>query len=92
MKRRRRIHSASFKAEVAIAALRGREAVGEIARRFDVHPNLVTQWRRVVTSRAALLFAREHGSDAADAVRELSDEIAFLARALGRDRGPSEGR
>ena len=39
MKRKRRNHSASFKAKVALAAIRGDKTLAELSEQFDVHQN-----------------------------------------------------
>jgi transposase len=38
-KRPRRNHSPTFKAKVALAAIKGESTVVELAQQFDVHPN-----------------------------------------------------
>jgi len=68
MSKRRRF-SAEFKAKVALEALRGELTLAEIARKYDVHPNMISAWRRQLTQEAAQLFAR--GPDGA---RQASDE------------------
>jgi transposase-like protein len=55
-KRPRRNHAAAFKAKVALEAIKGEKTVTEIAQRFDVHPNQVTEWRRQLVERAADVF------------------------------------
>ncbi len=37
-KRSRRTHSATFKAKVAMAALKGDKTLAELAQQYDVHP------------------------------------------------------
>ena len=44
MRRPRRNHSPTFKAKVALAAIRGDQTLAELAQQFDVHPNQIKQW------------------------------------------------
>jgi transposase-like protein len=45
MRRPRRNHIPVFKAKVAIAALKGDRMMAELAEKFDVHANQITQWK-----------------------------------------------
>ena len=68
MKRLRCNHSAAFKAKVTLAALKSDQTLAQLAERFDVHPNQVTQWKAELFERAAEVFAtaakkREAGPD-----------------------------
>ncbi len=42
-KRVRRNHTGALKAKVALAAIRGRKTLAELAQHFDVHPNQFTK-------------------------------------------------
>jgi transposase len=44
-RRPRRNHSAVFKAEVALDAIRGDKTLAELAKMHHVHPNQITDWK-----------------------------------------------
>ena len=58
-KRPRRNHSPAFKAKVALAAVKGEKTLAELAQQFDVHPNLINQWRTKLLESAADVFGVE---------------------------------
>lgn len=66
MRRKRRNHSAEFKAKVALAALRGDRTVAELAEQFDVHPNQIQDWKRRLVEGAGEVFARSIQSSGQD--------------------------
>lgn len=56
MKKTRRKFSGEFKAQVAIAALKERESLADLAKRFDVQPLLITKWKQEFVARSAEIF------------------------------------
>ena len=45
MPRKRRSYPAELKAKVALEALREEATMAELAARYGVHPNLITNWK-----------------------------------------------
>lgn len=59
MKGKRRKFSAAFKAKVAIEALKERESLAELAKRFEVHPNMISKWKLEFVENSSLVFEKE---------------------------------
>lgn len=100
MRRPRRNHSSAFKAKVALAALEGNATLAELAERFDIHPNQISEWRRQLVAHASEAFAtdgerREPTIDVQALHAKIGQqalELDFLANALGRSPGPNGKR
>lgn len=95
-KSKRKRYSAEFKAKVALEELKGESTVHELATRFEVHPNMITQWKRQAVERMADVFAsKAERSDAVDEARlkDLHAKIGQLTvertpRVLHRPKPP----
>jgi len=89
MKRTRRNHGATFKAQVALAAVKGDKTLAELSEQFHVHPTQVTEWKQQWLARAADVFGgTKPTSDTPDLkilhakIGQLALENDFLEHAL----------
>ena len=53
MSKERRKHSPSFKAKVALKAVKGELAVAQLAARYEVHPGQIQAWKKALLGGAA---------------------------------------
>jgi transposase-like protein len=94
MKEQRRKHSPSFKAKVALEALKGEEMIAQLASRFDVHPNQIHKWEKELADGAAGIFSNRPGQKKPEnqmlvarlyqQIGQLKVERDFLENTLGR--------
>ena len=59
MKNKRRRHEATFKARVALEALKGIKTIQQIAKEYEVHPAQVADWKKTVQERLTTVFDRD---------------------------------
>ena len=71
MKRTRRKFTTAFKTKVALEALKERETLSELANRFEIHPNQISQWKREFLDNAERAFEGS-GSKKSDSDAELN--------------------
>ena len=85
-RRARRNHTATFKAKVALAAIKGEKTLAELAEQFDLHANQITQWKSQLLEGAVGVFDGEAKAEPAAAAVDLKTLHAKIgALALEND-------
>jgi len=90
-KRPRRNHAPAFKAKVALDALKGEQTLVELAERYQIHPNQITEWKKQLLEHAPDIFGKDRRLEQGPSVKDLHAKIGqlsmendFLSGALGR--------
>jgi transposase len=78
---KRKRHSASFKAQVALAALNQQATGGELGSRFALHPTQIAQWKKQLVDGAASVFERGGAAASIDQEQLIADLYEQLGRA-----------
>ncbi len=91
---KRRDFSTEFKAKVALAAIRGDGTLAELASQYDIHPNMITKWKRQALAAMKEGFrgnARNRDISREGEIRTLQAKVGeliverdFLAKAFDR--------
>jgi transposase len=90
----RRKHSPSFKAKVALEALRGEKTIAELASQYELHPTQIMEWKKTLAEQAAGIFENKGSKKPKDEqvlvkrlyqqIGQLKVEKDFLEDSLGR--------
>lgn len=92
MKKSRRKFSASFKAKVAIEAIKEQQTIHELASRYEVQATQINTWKREFLSNAEAAFTADKPSLKDDSkekelyskIGELQVQVDFLKKVLGK--------
>ena len=77
---KRKTHTAAFKAQVALAALKSDRTVNELAAQYGVHPTLIHEWKKRLLAGAEVIFANGLRADSGDAAAQKSELFEQIGR------------
>ena len=80
MATKRKHYTPPFKAQVALAAVKGDKTANELAGQFGVHPTLIHDWKKQLLAGAEQVFARGTKADAGDAEAQKAELFEQIGR------------
>ncbi|GGW36272.1 transposase [Arenibacter certesii] len=100
MKRPRGKFSSSFNAKVAIEAINEQSSLQEVAAKFVLHPNQISNWKRELLENADLVCGPKAEKENLEPetgplyskIGQLQVENDFLMKSLGKCALPREGK
>ena len=85
MARKRKSHTATFKAQVALAAVKGDKTISDLASLHGVHPTLIHAWKKQLVENADEVFqtgTKSSGADHEALQAQLYEQIGRLKTEL----------
>jgi len=79
MKKSRRKFTSAFKAQVAIAALKERESLAELSKRYEVHPTVISKWKIEFLKKSSGVFDKKSDGEPGVDPEKLYTKIGQLA-------------
>jgi putative transposase len=77
---KRKQHTAAFKAQVALAALKGDRTVNELASQYGVHPTLIHGWKKQLLAGADQVFSNPSKAATADPEAQKAELFEQIGR------------
>lgn len=81
-KKNRRKFSADFKAKVVLEALKERSTIEELAKKYELHPNQITLWKKEFLVNASAAF--ENSNKKESLKKDRDEEIIGLYAKIGQ--------
>lgn len=89
MQKRRKL-SADFKAKVALEALKEQQTLQQLAQKYELHPNQISQWKQEFLKNASVVFTKGKKKDREvvasaklyEEIGRLKVENSFLKKSL----------
>lgn len=77
---KRKQHTAAFKVQVALAALKADKTINELASQYKVHPTLIHAWKKQLLAGADQVFSNGFKAAAGDVEAEKAELFEQIGR------------
>ena len=78
MKKIAKKHNASFKAKVALEAIKGEQTIPELSAQYGVHPSVIHKWKKQVLENIAGIFEDGNSKSNDEIIGKLYKKIGQL--------------
>lgn len=87
MRKERRTFSAAYKAKVAIEAIKEQQTTSELAQKYQLHPNQISQWKKEFLAKASSVFDKGKAHlDELETMKKVQDDLYREIGELKMDR------
>ena len=63
MKPRRKTYTGAYKAKIVVEAIKGQQTINQLASKYGVHPNMITEWKKQALSGMPQVLSDRRGRD-----------------------------
>jgi len=63
MKPRRKTYTGAYKAKIVVEAIKGQQTINQLASKYGVHPNMITEWKKQALSGLPQVLSDRRGRD-----------------------------
>ena len=63
MKPRRKTYTGAYKAKIVVEAIKGQQTINQLASKYAVHPNMITEWKKQALSGLPQVLSDRRGRD-----------------------------
>jgi len=78
----RKHHDKNLKAKIAIEAIKNEKTIQELAAQYDVHPNQIAEWKKLLLEGASDLFERPNKKSEKE--RDAEQKVDQLLKTVGQ--------
>jgi putative transposase len=63
MRPRRKTYTGDYKAKIVVEAIKGQQTINQLASKYSVHPNMITEWKKQALAGLSQVLSDRRGRD-----------------------------